>query len=235
MTAADGPAPLDEVFECTFEFQPGWVDLTLRDGTRAEAEVLATEVMNRLEPFSLKIEKSAVIDDMVERAVDLNDDVPTLAAAYYSGTGEALATLMVDSYGDEGVPRPGPEEVVPLLLQWGNAEITGAPRTTHLELPAGPAVRIQAMLKVKRMLGFGRKLTEFIKYAVFPPGMESLIVVTVTWEKIALTEQITDLADEAVRTMRITPLSTGGASTPAWGETTGGGSGHVGGEWVSDV
>ncbi|CAL9495002.1 hypothetical protein [Streptomyces sp. enrichment culture] len=219
MTAPDDPAPLDETFECTFEFQPGWIDLTLREGTRAEAKALATEVVNRLNPLGLEIEKSAVFDDMVERAVDLNDDVPTLAAAYYSEAGESLANLTVDSYGDEGVPRPGPEEVVPLLLQWGNAQVTGAPQITHLELAAGPAVRIQAMLKVKRMLGLGRKLTEFIKYAVFPPGMESLVVVTVTWEKVALTEQITELADEAVRTMQITPLPTGGASTPADGGT----------------
>ncbi|MEU4983377.1 hypothetical protein [Streptomyces sp. NPDC021969] len=219
MTAPDDPAPLDETFECTFEFQPGWIDLTLRDGTKSEAKALATEVVNRLNPLGLEIEKSAVFDDMVERAVDLNDDVPTLAAAYYSEAGEALANLTVDSYGDEGVARPGPEEVVPLLLQWGNAEVTGTPQITHLELAAGPAVRIQAMLKVKRMLGFGRKLTEFVKYAVFPPGMESLVVVTVTWEKIALTEQITELADEAVRTMRITPLPTGGAPTSADGGT----------------
>ncbi|MGC0384329.1 hypothetical protein [Streptomyces sp. SAI-129] len=219
MTAPDDPAPLDETFECTFEFQPGWVDLTLRDGTKAEAKALATEVVNRLNPLGLEIEKSAVFDDMVARAVDLNDDVPTLAAAYYSEAGEALANLTVDSYGDEGVVRPGPEEVVPLLLQWGNAEVAGPPQITHLELTAGPAVRIQSMLKVKRMLGFGRKLTEFVKYAVFPPGMESLVVVTVTWEKIALTEQITELADEAVRAMRITPLPTGGASTSVEGGT----------------
>ncbi|NNN35402.1 hypothetical protein HLK59_34540 [Streptomyces sp. S3(2020)] len=208
MTAPDDPAPLDETFECTFEFQPGWIDLTLRDGTKAEAKALATEVVNRLNPLGLEIEKSAVFDDMVERAVDLNDDVPTLAAAYYSEAGEALANLMVDSYGDEGVPRPGADEVIPLLLEWGNAKVTGAPEITHLELAAGPAVRIQAMLQAKRMLGFGRKLTEFVKYAVFPPDMQSLIVVTVTWEKIAVTEQIAELADEAVRTMRITPLPT---------------------------
>ncbi|MEU5892802.1 hypothetical protein ABZ835_39080 [Streptomyces sp. NPDC047461] len=209
MTAPEDPAPLDETFECTFEFQPGWIDLTLRDGTKAEAKALATEVVNRLNPLGLEIEKSAVFDDMVDRAVDLNDDVPTLAAAYYSEAGEALANLMVDSYGDEGVPRPGADEVIPLLLEWGNAQVTGTPEITHLELAAGPAVRIQAMLQAKRMLGFGRKLTEFIKYAVFPPDMQSLIVVTVTWEKIAVTEQIAELADEAVRTMRITPLPTG--------------------------
>lgn len=209
MSTPDDAAPLDETFECSFEFQPGWIDLTLREGTRAEAKALATQVVNRLNPLGLEIEKSAVFDDLVERAVDLNDDVPTLAAAYYSEAGEALANLTVDSYGDEGVPRPGPEEVVPLLLRWGNAQVTGDPRITRLEPAAGPAVRIQAMLKVKRMLGFGRKPAEFIKYAVFPPGMEGLVVVTVTWEKIALTEQITELADEAVRTMRVTPLPGG--------------------------
>ncbi|MFF8791245.1 hypothetical protein, partial [Streptomyces sp. NPDC015125] len=169
-------------------------------------------VVNRLNPLGLEIEKSAVFDDMVERAVDLNDDVPTLAAAYYSEAGEALANLTVDSYGDEGVPRPDAEEAVQLLLRWGNAEVTGTPGITHLELAAGPAVRIQAMLKVKRMFGFGRRLAEFVKYAVFPPGMESLVVVTVTWEKIALAEQITELADKAVRTMRVTPLPAEGAS-----------------------
>ncbi|OWA09323.1 hypothetical protein B9W62_16390 [Streptomyces sp. CS113] len=219
MTAPVDPAPLDETFACTFEFQPGWIDLTLREGTRAEAKALATEVVNRLNPLGLGIEKSAVFDDMVERAVDLNDDVPTLAAAYYSEAGEALANLTVDSYGDEGVPRPDADEAVQLLMQWGNAEVTGTPGVTHLELAAGPAVRIQAMVKVKRMLGFGRRLTEFVKYAVFPPGMESLVVVTVTWEKIALTERITELADDAVRTMRITPLPTGGASMSADGGT----------------
>ncbi|MFD5218393.1 hypothetical protein [Streptomyces tendae] len=212
MTAPDDPAPLDETFECSFEFQPGWIDLTLREGTRAEAKALATEVVNRLNPLGLEIEKSAALDDMVERAVDLNDDGPVLAAAYYSEAGEALANLTVDSYGDEGVTRPDAEEAVQLLLRWGNAEVTGTPGITHLELAAGSAVRIQAMLTVKRMLGFGRKRAEFIKYAVFPPGMESLVVVTVTWEKIALTEQITELADEAVRTMRITPLLAEGAS-----------------------
>ncbi|MEU3900176.1 hypothetical protein [Streptomyces sp. NPDC045251] len=87
---------------------------------------------------------------MVERAVDRDDDVPTLAAAYYSEAGEALANLLVDSYGDEGVPRPGPSEVIPLLLRRTNAEIAGVPQIGHIELAAGPAVRVQAMLKVKR-------------------------------------------------------------------------------------
>ncbi|MFI1565048.1 hypothetical protein ACH4ZX_18685 [Streptomyces sp. NPDC020490] len=196
-------------YECTFEFQPGWVDLTLQAGTKAEAKALATEVVNRLNPLGPEIEKSAVFDDMVGRAVDLNEDFPTLAAAYNTEAGEALADLSVDGYSDEGVPRPSAEEVTPLLLEWGNAEAIGEPQITRLELAAGPAVRVQSLLKVKRMLGLGRKVTEFIRYAVFPPHLQTLIVVTVTWEKIALSAEITELADEAVRTMRINPLPTG--------------------------
>ncbi|MGW4877145.1 hypothetical protein ACWEPI_11365 [Streptomyces sp. NPDC004262] len=217
MTASSDGAPLAETFECVFEFQPGWIDLTLQEGTKAEAKALATEVVNHLNPLGLEIEKSAVFDDMVERAVSLNADVPVLAAAYYTETGEALAGLMVEGYGDEGVPRPTAEEVTPLLLEWGNARVTGEPQIARLDLAAGPAIRVQSMLEVKRRLGFGRKLTEFIRYAVFPPGMATLVVVTVTWEKIARTEEITELTDEAVRSMRITLLSTGGLTTPADG------------------
>jgi hypothetical protein len=217
MTVPDDSPPLDERFECCFDFHPGWIDLTLREGTKSEAKALATEVVNRLNLLGLEIETSAVFDDIVERAVDLNEDFPTLAAAYYTEAGEPLANLMVDSYGDEGLPRPSREEVQPLLLGWANAQVIGEPRVEYLQLTAGPAVRVQAMLQVKRMLGLGRKLTEFIKYAVLPPDMQSLIVVTVTWEKIARTEDITALADEAVRTMRIRPLASGGSADVANG------------------
>ncbi|MFD9462607.1 hypothetical protein [Streptomyces sp. NPDC060027] len=218
MTAPDDGAPLVEGFECSFEFRPGWIDLTLREGTRAEAKALATYVVNSLDPLALEIEKSAVLDDMVERAVALDDDTPTLAAAFYTESGEALASLTADSYGDEGVERPTREEVQPALLEWVNAEVAGDPQVDHLDLPAGPAVRVQAMLRVKRVFGLRRRLTGFIRYAVLPPGMKSLIVVTVTWEAIARTEELAELAElaaEAVQTLRITPIASDGGGAIA--------------------
>ncbi|MCI3240063.1 hypothetical protein [Streptomyces spinosisporus] len=217
MTASSDPPPLDENWEVIFEFQPGWIDLTIQEGTKAEATALATEVVNDLNPRGLAIETSAPFDDMFRRAVRLNRDMPALAAAYYTEAGEALADLMVDGYRDEGVPRPSAEEVTPLMLQWGNARVTGEPQITRLELPAGPAVRVQSMLKVRRWLGFGRKLTECIRYAVFPPDLQTLIAVTVHWEKIARSEEITALADEAVRSMQINPLTKDGVPIPADG------------------
>lgn len=203
-------------FECSFEFQPGWVDLTLSEGTQSEAKSLALQMIGSLNPLGHVIEKRAVFNSLVERAVDLNEDHPTLAAVYYTEEGEPLVNLVVDSYSDEGVPRPSPKEVQPLLLEWSNAKAVGEPEISYLDLAAGPAVRVQSMLQAKRLLGLGRKLAEFIKYAVFPPGMQSVIVVTVTWQNIALTEGITALADEAVRSMRITPLTAEG--TPARSE-----------------
>ncbi|WP_432188852.1 hypothetical protein [Streptomyces sp. Tue6028] len=219
MTAHDDPPVLLEPYECSIEFQPGWIDLTLREGTKTEARARATEIVRRLDPHAPDIQSASVIDDMVERALSLDEDAPTLAAAYYSDTGKALATLVVDGYGDEGVARPGVDEVIPALLQWENADVTGNPEITHLELPAGPAVRVQSSLRVKRMFGFGRKLTEFIKYAVFPPALQTLVVVTVEWEETSRSERIAELADEAVRALRITPLVGDGGSTAAPGRT----------------
>lgn len=193
-----------------FDLQPGWIDLTLSKGTKAEAEDLARATVDRLNPLSLEIEKSAILDDMVSRAISLNEDAPIFAATYYSENGRGLADLVVDSYGDEGVARPTPEEVQPQLLEWGNAQAVGDPEVAYLTLPIGPAVRVQSMLKVKTRFGFGRKVTEFIKYAIFPPGIGSVIVATATWQLIQHAEELTKLTDELMPTFRLVPVDADG-------------------------
>ncbi|MEU8978900.1 hypothetical protein [Streptomyces sp. NPDC048309] len=210
MTAPDEQGPEVDDYTCRFDLQSGWIDLTLNEGTKAEAEALAQETVDRLNPLGLEVQKGAVREDMIDRAVDLNEDGPVFAAAYYSENGVPLANLVVDTYGEEGMERPAPEEVQPQLLQWANGESVGDPEIAYLDLSAGPAVRVQSMLKVKRMLGFGRRLTEYIKYAVFPPGISSLVIITVTWEAIQHTEEITQLADELVSTMRLVALDARG-------------------------
>ncbi|OON78392.1 hypothetical protein [Streptomyces tsukubensis] len=207
------PAPLEEGFVCHLDFEPGWVDLTLADVTKEGATALAVATANQLNPLSLEIQKQAVIDDMTDRALERNVDLPVMVAAYYAESGEALVTMDIDAYGDEGVPRPAREEVGPLLLEWANAEVVGKPDITYLDLPAGPAVRVQATLKTRRLLGLGKRLSEFIRYAVFPPDMESLVIATATWEKIQRTEEITALVDAMVPTMRLSPTGAGGVGT----------------------
>ncbi|MEU4614811.1 hypothetical protein [Streptomyces umbrinus] len=139
------------------------------------------------------------------------DDDPIIEARYYSETGRCLAKLEIDSYGEEGVLRPGPDVVLPLVLDWSNAEITGEPEVTHPELPGGPTMRVQATMRVRRMFGLGRKRAAFVKYVVYPPDMENLVVVTVVWHAIARTEEIVRLADEVVQAMSFTPLAAEGS------------------------
>ncbi|MGW6269958.1 hypothetical protein [Streptomyces sp. NPDC055060] len=201
-TPDDVPA-LSEDFACRIDLQPGWVDLTLREGSKAEAKALATKTVNQLNPLSLEVEKSAAVEDMAERALNLNEDAPVLAAAFYAENGEGLINLMIDSYGDEGVARPTAHEVLPLLLEWENGEVVGEPEISRLELPAGPALRVQATLKIKRMFGLGRRVTEFVRYAVFPPAMQSLVVVTATWEKMQLAEENVRRVDELLPSLRL--------------------------------
>ncbi|MFF2844783.1 hypothetical protein ACFVT5_00425 [Streptomyces sp. NPDC058001] len=210
MSAMESGFPVADDYKCRFSFQDGWVDLTLEGRTRAEAMGLAGAVMRHFNPVELSVDSRKLFDDLVDRAMDLNGDEPIMAAAYYTPGGIALADLMVDSYGEDGVPRPSPEEVTPLLLDWSNATIAGEPEVTNFDHPAGPAVRVHAMVSTKRLLGFGRQLGEFVKYAVFPPGFTSLVVVTVSWQRIHEHDDLTQITDDLVAGMQVVPVDADG-------------------------
>lgn len=92
--------------------------------------------------------------------------------AFYTSQGHAPVDLRLDSYGEDDKPRPSPAEIVPLLVDFGDAEVIGEPEVRHLDLPVGPAVRIRTTLRTKSgRLGLSRgRRTELLKYAVFPPG-----------------------------------------------------------------
>ncbi|MFD5229944.1 hypothetical protein [Streptomyces qaidamensis] len=198
-------------YETRFDFQPGWVDLFLENRIHAEALGVAGAALERFNPLERTVNDRDLLKDLVDRALSLNTDQPDLAAAYYTRGGVGIADLRVDSYADEDAPRPTAAEITPLLLDWSNAKVVGDPNVRYLDLDAGPAVRVQAMLKSKRILGFGSQLTEFIKYAVFPPDVGYVVVVTVTWRSMNESEEIVRLTDELVSTMRQVPRGPEGA------------------------
>lgn len=197
-------------YETRFAFQPGWIDLTLENPIHAEALGLAGSVMGRFNPLDRVVSDRDLLNDLTERALSLNSNEPDLAAAYYTPGGVGLADLRVDSYGDGDGSRPSPDEMTPLLLDWSNAKVVGDPDVRYLDLEAGPAVRVQAVVKARRFLGFGSQLTEFIKYAVFPPGVSYVVVVTVTWRSMTEADEIVQLTDELVSTMRQVPVDAAG-------------------------
>lgn len=204
-----GSASIDD---CNFRFQldGGWIDLTLDEALASEALGLAGQAFKRFNPLELTVSGRKLVDDLTSRAVRLNKSAPLLAASYYTPGGVRLVDLLVDSYGDDGVPLPTPDDVVPILLDWSNAKITGEPDVRHLELATARAVRVQAMVELKRKFGFGRQLGEFIKYAVFPPGLDTFVVVTASWDSIQDSEEIAQLTDALVATLEIIPVDSDG-------------------------
>lgn len=197
-------------FDCNFDLEDGWIDLTLDTSTTAEALGLAGQAANRFNPLELTVSGRKLVNDLTAHAVKLSKGDPNLAAAYYTAGGIRLADLVVNSYHDEDTPLPPPAEVVPLLLDFSNAEIVGEPDVTFLDLTPGPAVRVQAVVKAKRKLGFGGQLAEYIKYAVFPPGFDTLVVVMVSWEGFERSEEIARLTDDLMTTMKVIPVDANG-------------------------
>lgn len=210
MPERDGPGTKIDDYVCRFDMQAGWVDLTLHEETEQEAEEVARGAMEFLYPLALPNEESSLFRGIVKRALELNEDGPILAAQYFSLGGVKLADLVVDSYGEDGVPRPSPEEVQPLLLQWSNVEIAGEPKVTRVGLAVGETIRVQAGLQRKIFPGFSRRTGEFIKYAVFPPGTEEIIVATVTWRRASRSAEIVQVVDDLMSTMRNIPVDAEG-------------------------
>ncbi|MES5824390.1 hypothetical protein [Streptomyces sp. RG80] len=194
-------------YETRFDLRDGWVDLTLEHRIQADALGVASAVMKHFNPLERTVSDRDLLNDLIDRALFLNSDEPDLAAGYYTPGGVGLVDLRVDSHADEGESRPSPAEITPLLLDWSNAKVLGEPDVRYLDLEAGPAVRVQAMLKSKRFLGFGSQLNEFIKYAVFPPGVEYFVVITATWRSMAESDSLVRVTDELVASMRQVPVN----------------------------
>ncbi|MCM1972883.1 hypothetical protein [Streptomyces sp. G1] len=197
--------------EYRFEFQPGWFELTLTDRVETEALILAESIKKQFNPLELAVSERDLLRDLARRALHLNIDEPLLASAYYTASGNCLANFRLDAFvEDDDKPLPTPAETVPCILGWVDGDIAGEPDVKYLDLEFGSAVRVQAMVQKKRKLGFGRKLSEFIDYAVFPPGADHLVVVHVGWWSMAHTDELTALTDELVATMRRVPVDANG-------------------------
>ncbi|MGW4031353.1 hypothetical protein ACWEFL_18905 [Streptomyces sp. NPDC004838] len=204
MTAQDKGNPLEtEEFACSVELGPGWLDLTLDTGTRAEAEALAARIVKQAGARTMTIKPKALFEDIVARSVDLNADEPVMVAVCYAETGEALTELVIDSYRDENGPRPGREQMGELLLEWAGADPNKGTDVTYPDLPAGSAVRVRTLVRTKQMLGLWREASGSVRYAVSVPGIRSVIVATATWQNLERSDEIAWLVDQLMPTLRV--------------------------------
>ncbi|WP_223776102.1 hypothetical protein [Streptomyces sp. 135] len=200
---AAGP---EEDFLVDFDFDNGWLGLTLHDGTRAEARQMAANLVEQFDPLRLGVSKAALQQELEEHALTAYESGPLLTTVAYTEGGVFLADLSVLAYGEDGVTRPSPEEYQGMLLKWSYAEVKGEPEVSNVELPIGPAVRVQAVLAEKRRFGWGKKLSECLRYWVWPPGHEEILLVEARWLNFERTDELTDLVDRLVPTMRLLPV-----------------------------
>ncbi|MFD4574890.1 hypothetical protein ACFWNK_20530 [Streptomyces sp. NPDC058417] len=137
-------------------------------------------------------------------------DGTALRATYYGRDRVPLLELRVDHRPDaaesvESVSSAATSTVALLLASTQDrpgVRVANEPEVTRLDLPAGPAVRVRALLSVRRFLGLGRRLSQSVQFAVFPPGSEGFVVVAFTWDAIGRSHELAELADELMVTFR---------------------------------
>ncbi|MGW6531021.1 hypothetical protein [Streptomyces venezuelae] len=211
---APGGAPdPEEDYLVDFDFDDGWLPLTLHDGTRAEAQKIAADLVAQFNPLQLSVSKAALQKELESRALTAYESGPVLAMAAYTEAGILLADFSVFAFGEDDVQRPSPQEYLPQLLKWPYAEPKGEPQVSDVQLPIGPAVRVQTVLVEKRRFGWGRKLSESLQYGVWPEGREEIFVAEARWMNFERTDELTDLVDRLMPTMHVVPVPS--ATDPA--------------------
>ncbi|MFI8877969.1 hypothetical protein [Streptomyces sp. NPDC055243] len=192
-----------------FDFGGDWLPLTLHEGTRAEARQMAANLVAEFNPLRLGVNKNSLQEELEQRALTAFKSEPVLTTVAYTEGGSLLADLSVFAYGEDDVQRPSPQEYLPQLLEWPYAKLQGEPQVSTVQLPLGPALRVQAVLAEKRRFGWGKKLSESLQYGVWPDGQEEILVVEARWLNFERTDELTELVDRLVPTMRLVPVPTG--------------------------
>ncbi|WP_409236985.1 hypothetical protein [Streptomyces sp. PA5.6] len=204
-TNGNSAAPEDD-FVVEFDFDGGWLGLTLHEGTKAEARKMAADLVEQFDPLRLDVSKAALQQELEEHALSVHESGPLLTAVAYTDSGVFLADMSVLAYGEDGVTRPSPKEYEGMLLKWSYAEVKGDAQITEVELPIGPAVRVQAVLVEKRRFGWGKKLSECVRYWVWPTGHEEILLVEARWLNFERADELTDLVDRVMPSLRLVPV-----------------------------
>ncbi|MFI1681240.1 hypothetical protein [Streptomyces sp. NPDC020607] len=213
-SAPNEPVPEDD-FVVEFDFDGGWLGLTLHEGTKTEARKMAADLVRQFDPLRLGVGKRALQRELEEHALSVHESGPLLSAVAYTDSGVFLADMAVLAYGEDGVTRPSPKEYEGMLLKWSYAEVKGDAQITEVELPIGPAVRVQAVLVEKRRFGWGKKLSECVRYWVWPTGHEEILLVEARWLNFERSDELTDLVDRVVPSLRLVPVPPEPAPPPA--------------------
>ncbi|MFK4067625.1 hypothetical protein [Streptomyces sp. NPDC029674] len=206
MVSAESPLAPEDDYVVDFDFEGDWLGLTLHEGTRAEARQIAADLVEQFDASRLGVSKAALQQDLEDRALTAFESGPVLASVMYTVGGIVMADLAVYAYGEDGVQRPSPQEYLPRLTKWTYTEVDGQPQVSDVRLPIGEAVRVQAALAERRRFWWGKKRSFSLRYGVWPDGTEEILVVEAGWLQSFRTDELTQLVDRLMTTMRLLPV-----------------------------
>ncbi|MEU3460229.1 hypothetical protein ABZ721_09750 [Streptomyces sp. NPDC006733] len=192
----------DDTWNCGIECPEDWIPLPLEPGIDLGAWALE-QAKELAAATSEEVDAEALMYDLRERAADSRGREPVFAFGLYpEGFDTALAVLEVDVIHPDA-------EVPSITLDWiTEVFATGdfqEPEVERATVPAGPAVRIRQGLAGRGTGESGeRSLMETVTYGVRPPGIESAVMVLVSWTAPGLVDLMTAAADQIVHTLKIT-------------------------------
>ncbi|WP_406443244.1 hypothetical protein OHB14_30180 [Streptomyces sp. NBC_01613] len=183
---------------------PDWVRLPLdsSDEIGSWAKNTTAELRERSQAAGYELDQRAVRKDLRSRVDDSRSREPFYAFALYpDGFDTALAVLELDLiHPDATVPQ--------LTLDWladaFSTQDFGLPKTTRIELPVGPAVRIRQNFAADGPAPGGPGvLLETLTYGILPTGTESALMLLLSWTTPGLEEAMEDAADSIVQTLTV--------------------------------
>ncbi|MET9395035.1 hypothetical protein ABZY20_32275 [Streptomyces sp. NPDC006624] len=193
---------------CRLEFRDGWVDLTAGTGLNADDKATwARDVVQSFNPMDLVASKESIEKDLIQLAHAAEKNQAVLAAVFFALGGAHYATFDVQIFGEDDVVLTLAE--IEHMLR-GHKEIASEPQVSRVDLPAGTAVRLQAMYQSKGLLGFGKRLSEAVSYALLVPETSDVLLATMNWRAIEHSDQLSAEMDALMPTLRFVPLDAEG-------------------------
>ncbi|MFI9470691.1 hypothetical protein ACIHBQ_24890 [Streptomyces sp. NPDC052492] len=202
---------------CRLDFPEGWIDLTAAiELEPAGKAAWARDVVDSVNPLDLVASRESLEKSLVSLARNAEKTHAVLAAAYFAVGGANYAAFDVQIFGEDGVVL-SLDEVESRLR--GHKEIVGEPQASRVELPVGPAVRLQAVYQSKGVLGFGKQLSERVSYAFLVPQTSDVLLATMSWRAMEHSDQLTAAADALMPTLSFVPLDAEGNVLPEGGSS----------------
>jgi hypothetical protein len=147
-------------------------------------------------------ELSSVLERLAKTS-DLSD--PTFAYAYVVDAAKAvIAVYEVHDFDGDGYRSTDRlQDLIRDVLPTSPDRQT----STHVQLPAGPAVRVQEIQSVDAG-GFFRKKTvmETVTFAVLPPQVENILVFRMSWTNLVFSEALLELSQTLAESLELSQV-----------------------------